>query len=581
MADQIMGGVVEMVMGGDDDESDGDGKEGRTEVCPSVPEMGIVPRLVARQVTVPRLAEVAIIVPLGGLVLGAGGTKHWEASKLGFLGMQIALVLFSFIVPCHRRTIAPGGMLEQLGVGKRLISEKDCKALMLFANFLCVPVGLIFAFSVVLISAMLTMLVSGASMTGGEVGLTASMSLCLFLVIVPLLAWWHSLKAAALLAEDAVDDVIEDIKSTDVGDEAWDSLVIPAVMNLVTDTLPTLSHGWGLSLGLLFAGCGPLWLGYLNNFLWWGNLTTGMLLIAIPVGLFLVASDVAAASSKCDDLMNALNQKRFTSPTIEVDSKLQVVEHALERLNRNQGLGFTVGTKVLDKVTLRNMAAVVASVGSALVPIIIAVWISEGSKPMYVSGLDVYQVPSGRFYSVSHVARNYTASVAYCASRGMEIASVHSQSDADSLEFLLSRTRSELLYDVGTGTERQGDNNSYFLGAKTRSTSEGEFVGWEWEDGSPWDFEHKHFTKDFQKIAAGSNVHLLHVPGKGWEHTGGNFWVVGEYHIGNAFPVICGAPGVAVDDFCSRISRSAAGMAWATTMGACDGSNNGTGAGGH
>ena len=127
MADQIMGGVVEMVMGGDDDESDGDGKEGRTEVCPSVPEMGIVPRLVARQVTVPWLAEAAIIVPLGGLVLGAGGTKHWEASKLGFLGMQIALVLFSFIVPCHRRTIAPGGMLEQLGVGKRLSPRRTAR----------------------------------------------------------------------------------------------------------------------------------------------------------------------------------------------------------------------------------------------------------------------------------------------------------------------------------------------------------------------------------------------------------------------------------------------------------------------
>ena len=67
---------------------------------------------------------------------------------------------------------------------------------------------------------------------------------------------------------------------------------------------------------------------------------------------------------------------------------------------------------------------------------------------------------------------------------------------------------------------------------------------------------------------------------EGWEHTGGNFWVVGEYHAGNEFPVVCGAPGVAVDDFCSRISRSAAGMAWAVTMGACGGGVNGTG-GGH
>ena len=174
-----------------------------------------------------------------------------------------------------------------------------------------------------------------------------------------------------------------------------------------------------------------------------------------------------------------------------------------------------VGNKVLDQVTLRNIAAIFVSFLSAIVPLIWAFWASEGEMPLYVTAQDVYQLPSGRFYAVSHVARSYNDSLQYCASRGMTMASIHSQRDADSLEFLLSRTRSETLYDAGTGEERSGRFNAYFLGARSILTPEAEFAGWEWQDGTPWDFQHRMFQKGVQENALGKDVHLLAVAGKG------------------------------------------------------------------
>ena len=46
-----------------------------------------------------------------------------------------------------------------------------------------------------------------------------------------------------------------------------------------------------------------------------------------------------------------LNNKRIADQCAEVDAKLQVLERTLAKLNREQGLGFTVGSKVLDRTT--------------------------------------------------------------------------------------------------------------------------------------------------------------------------------------------------------------------------------------
>ena len=81
--------------------------------------------------------------------------------------------------------------------------------------------------------------------------------------------------------------------------EKWNALVIPAVHGLVKTTLPMLSAGWGISLGLVFAAAVPASFSYVNLYLWWGGVYSVVMAVAIPLVALLVAADVAAASSKC------------------------------------------------------------------------------------------------------------------------------------------------------------------------------------------------------------------------------------------------------------------------------------------
>ena len=87
-------------------------------------------------------------------------------------------------------------------------------------------------------------------------------------------------------------------------------------------------------------------------------------------------------------------------------------------------------------------------------------------------GDDVFRLPSGKLVAVSTVPRTYLGGVQYCRGRGMVIASIHSQADADSLEFLLP--------------------GPTYLGAKERhGTGQAKHLHmgkFEWEDGSDFDF---------------------------------------------------------------------------------------------
>ena len=72
--------------------------------------------------------------------------------------------------------------------------------------------------------------------------------------------------------------------------------------------------------------------------------------------MFCLAADVAGASSDCDTIRAALNDKRAESEyDVAVDAKLMVIESYLDRLNDGGGLGSVAGGKVIDKKTLRNV----------------------------------------------------------------------------------------------------------------------------------------------------------------------------------------------------------------------------------
>eukprot|EP01052_Picozoa_sp_SAG31_P040948 SAG31_NODE_6070_length_2184_cov_2.288729_2_plen_236_part_00 len=220
------------------------------------------------------------------------------------------------------------------------------------------------------------------------------------------------------------------------------------------------------------------------------------------------------------------------------------------------------------------MFVALASFASAVLPLIFALWSNSAQPPTWISGTDVYQVPSGRFYAVSHDARNYSAAMDYCTSRGMSIASIHSQADSDSLDYLLIRSYSTYasqgyapLIDETTGLPRDADNGlMYLIGG--RCIGEGGcdyadgYVGWEWEDGSPFDFQHWMFETMLRHAQASTDMHLGVIAGKGWTNTASDFEL--KYHADNKHPFICGAPALASSGFCSVLSQSSARAAWAS-----------------
>merc|ERR1711865_99741 len=94
-----------------------------------------------------------------------------------------------------------------------------------------------------------------------------------------------------------------------------------------------------------------------------------VLCVLFPLG---VSYDAAAASSDCDLLSDTLNKKRKRGPKgdVEHEHALGVVERILNNENTKQGLGFTVGYRVMDLKTLGNIVAGIVGVASTAVPIL-------------------------------------------------------------------------------------------------------------------------------------------------------------------------------------------------------------------
>ena len=92
--------------------------------------------------------------------------------------------------------------------------------------------------------------------------------------------------------------------------------------------------------------------------------------IFAPVPL-LVAANVAATSSRCDLLMDALNATAIVHGE-SCHLRLDYLIRALSRLNRGQGIGFVVCGIVLDRKRLRSLAFAIASGLSTLFTALLA-----------------------------------------------------------------------------------------------------------------------------------------------------------------------------------------------------------------
>ena len=270
----------------------------------------------------------------------------WSVSPLGAMGdgskavfPMLAMTVFSF-----RRSTGAGGQLDQLGLGEVRVSSISAKHLQWWglAGLVCTSMAVVGG----LANAIIKQAVFGTRRDGnpshvGVAELTPemrvrSLNLGLFgIVTAPFIfGWWLALKTASLLVSDCVIEARKKVASTSPIETAWDESVVPMMLQLLQSTLPALSTGFGDGVILAFVTCWILSLGSLCN--WLATGIPGVLIGVVNMAMapLLLAMDVAGASSECDNIRSALNDKRAKSMTIEADAKIQLVERLLQNANR-------------------------------------------------------------------------------------------------------------------------------------------------------------------------------------------------------------------------------------------------------
>jgi len=297
--------------------------------------------------------------------------------------LAVGASVFSLPLVSLRRVTRDDGQLKALGVGSTKISAKAAKslgrwhvALVGFAA-LWVYLGLIHCLESV---GLLGDEFNEFTIHPGKMALTTrqrvfALVIGLFCAYVwPLaIAWWLSLNEASVLVSYEVIECRKLIDKTSATSADWDALVVPELLKLINETLPTLSEGWADGMLALWAGC---WVSALGTFAGFLNNTSATLFLYLTVFLaclpLCMAAGVAGASSDCDAVKAQLNKKRASDLSVENDAKLYVIERLLQNLNKGQGLGFVVAGKVLNKTTLKTIFVAVGSFLGAAVPLILA-----------------------------------------------------------------------------------------------------------------------------------------------------------------------------------------------------------------
>ena len=220
-----------------------------------------------------------------------------------------------------RLVTRPGGELDNLGAGTELISQKARRALRKWELRLK-----LFMFVLIALFANLSLriIISGEG-NHSEMWNRGSMFVVLMhypLSFASIFTWWYTMKIAAQLSTTKVQQTADRIKqwrelkaAAGPGKEAavWREEIVRPVFRLAQVTMPALSAGWGRPLAALATGClmGVLSLVFSlligagtasQRVLWSVNI---LLFSALPLGL---ALEPARASSKCDRLVDSLNQ---------------------------------------------------------------------------------------------------------------------------------------------------------------------------------------------------------------------------------------------------------------------------------
>ena len=171
--------------------------------------------------------------------------------------------------------------------------------------------------------------------------------------------WVLSMKVAAVLAEDAVVEVVKNVKlETMESEDVWYSRVIAPSTRLATTTMRYLSIGWGR--GIAFASV-ALWLVSLSKMARFIQVSfhpessysgaAGVIRVLLPalgaaLGPLLLALDLATVSSHCDRLVTSINDLGLHVLSVEhsatVHRRTEPLLATLKGMHAGQGLGLLV-----------------------------------------------------------------------------------------------------------------------------------------------------------------------------------------------------------------------------------------------
>eukprot|EP01043_Picozoa_sp_COSAG02_P070193 COSAG02_NODE_12331_length_1561_cov_1.930917_1_plen_418_part_00 len=164
------------------------------------------------------------------------------------------------------------------------------------------------------------------------------------LFIAPLVvAWYVVLKQAAALATARVTNVKRSIECFNPMDTEWESEVVAEIRVLVTETFPLLSSGWAIPSAFVVVACWLLTVSQVCTILQGlstlqlqgldllGNAVFCFIFVTVPA---LILFDMAVASTECDGLVKALNDKRIAGISDESHTSIYKLEIMLGHLNK-------------------------------------------------------------------------------------------------------------------------------------------------------------------------------------------------------------------------------------------------------
>ena len=172
---------------------------------------------------------------------------------------------------------------------------------------------------------------TGVAYEAGVVVLTA--------VAVPCaIAWWATLTQSAALVKHAVAVVRGSIPRCSPAEPNWDAHVVTPTLALVREMLPTLSRGWSNSAAASCMCCWSWTLGCVCAALRAQSVGAaayhGLYGFCAACFPFMILWDMADASTECDLLVRALNEKRIADPSDDTHAKVYKLEVMLGCLNK-------------------------------------------------------------------------------------------------------------------------------------------------------------------------------------------------------------------------------------------------------